>query len=172
MSQPRVKVGATPGKLALIGVLAVVMVIVIASNWPASGEPPADETTVASGPAPPPAPTDSEMLAAAERAASAGPFGEFAEDQHWPERPLSEVTKLDPFAKSDWAIPPDAVAKGQEYNEKEINELFASNNAIIFVAGDKRIARIGDQEYQIGDVIGRYKISDISSRGVVLSEAE
>ena len=50
--------------------------------------------------------------------------------------------------------------------------LLAAENAIILVSGDKRIARVGEHEYQVGDVIGRYKISEISSKGVVLSEAQ
>ena len=54
MSQKQpLKVGATPGKLALIGILAVVMVIVIASNWPSAAAPLADETALAAEPSAP-----------------------------------------------------------------------------------------------------------------------
>jgi hypothetical protein len=35
-----------------------------------------------------------------------------------------------------------------------------------------RIARIGKHEYQVGDTIGEYEITDISSAGVVLSEID
>jgi hypothetical protein len=164
--------GATPGKLALVAVLALVMIGVIASNWPSDESGPVDdtvgavpETAAASSspsvagaePPPPPPPT--------------GPFGEFAVDQHWPERPLKEVTSYDPLAASEWVRPP-AVAEGPVYNEEQINDLLAAQNAIIFVAGDKRIARIGDKEFQVGDEIGRYTISDITAKGVVLNESE
>jgi hypothetical protein len=170
--QPRLPLGATPGKLALIVVLAVVMVAVIASNWPSAAAPPMDETETAAEPQTPTPDASSSATTETQPAASASPFGKFAEDRHWPEPPLNEVTEFDPLAASDWARPPSAALDGGPvYNEQQINELLAKN-AIIFVAGDKRIARIGDQEFQVGDVIGRYTISDISAKGVVLSEAK
>lgn len=172
MSQKRLKVGATPGKLALIGVLALAMVIVTASNWPSAPAPPVDVAATAPVPTPSGLPPTTEGIPNTQEAAPAGPFGQFAEDRHWPELPLDEVTAFDPFATSAWAAPLAAAAEGPAYNQEQINELFAAENAIILVAGDKRIASIGDREYKIGDVIGRFRISDISSRGVVLSEAQ
>ncbi len=170
MSQKRLKVGATPGKLALIGVLALAMVIVIASNWPSAPALPVD--VAATAPTPNGLPPTTEGIPNTQEAAPAGPFGQFAEDRNWPELPLHEVTAFDPFATSAWAAPLAAAAEGPAYNQEQINELFAAENAIILVAGDKRIASIGDREYKIGDVIGRFRISDISSRGVVLSEVQ
>jgi hypothetical protein len=173
MSQkPSVKVGATPGKLALIGILAVVMVIVIASNWPSAAAPLADETALAAEPSDPTPAAASEATTDTPVATSASPFGEFAEDQHWPELPLKEVTEFDPFAISKWAVPAVGVDGAPVLNEEQINEMLAAENAIILVSGDKRIARIGDQEFQVGDVLGRFKITDITSKGVVLSEVQ
>jgi hypothetical protein len=173
MSQKQtMKVGATPGKLALIGILAVVMVIVIASNWPSAAAPLADETPLAAEPSAQAPPAASEATTDSPEASPASPFGEFAEDRHWPELPLKEVTEFDPFAISKWAAPSVGVDGAPALNETQINELLAAENAIIFVSGDKRIARIGDQEFQVGDVLGRFKITDISSKGVVLSEVQ
>jgi hypothetical protein len=163
--------GATPGKLALIAVLAIVMIGVIASNWPSAAAPPVDET--AAEPQPPVAAATTEASPQTQPAVPAGPFGEFAADQHWPELPITEVTKYDPFAEAHWAAPPkpvESAESGPAYNEEQINELLAAKNAIIFVSGDKRVARIGEQEFQVGDVLGHYKITDITPKGVVLSE--
>ncbi|MBA3482920.1 MAG: hypothetical protein H0T51_14015 [Pirellulales bacterium] len=173
MSQKQpLKVGATPGKLALIGILAVVMVIVIASNWPSAAAPLADEATLAVEPSAPTPPAASETTTDMPEASPASPFGEFAEDKHWPEVPLKEVTEFDPFAISKWAAPAVGVDGAPALNQEQINELLAAENAIILVSGDKRIARIGDQEFQVGDILGRFKITDISSKGVVLSEVQ
>ena len=173
MSQKQpTKVGATPGKLALIGILAVVMVSVIASNWPSAAAPLEDETALAAAPSGPVPPAASQTTTDTPDASPASPFGEFAEDHHWPELPLKEVTEFDPFAVSKWAAPPTSVDGGPAYNQEQINELLAAENAIIFVSGDNRIARIGEQEFHVGDVLGRFKITDISSKGVVLSEAQ
>jgi hypothetical protein len=168
--QPRSRIGATPAKLALIAVLAIALVVVVASNWPQASAtlPSAAEaetqqtTTTPATPGTPEAPPS----------VPASPFGAFAEDKDWPAVPLKDVTKFDPFATAAWAIPPEVEQQERQYNEDQIKELLHAENAIIFVAGDQRVARIGSKEFRVGDVIGHFKITDISSRGVVLSEAE
>ena len=165
------KIGATPGKLALIAVLALVLVGVIAANWPSAAEVPASETESTAARRAPrsPASTSGQQT---QPATPAGPFGEFAEDGHWPELPLRQVTSFDPLATAAWAKPPDTAADGTVLTETQVSELLGAKEAIIFVSGDKRIARIGDKEFQVGDRLGRYLISEISPRGVVLSETE
>ena len=80
---------------------------------------------------------------------------------------------MDPFAMSAWAAPAQSDSAGDEaFNENQINELLSSKDAIIFMAGDKRVARIGKQEFRVGDTVGHYRISDITSQGVVLSEVQ
>jgi hypothetical protein len=171
MSRPAPnKLGATPGKLALIAVLALVLVGVIASNWPTTPEAPATEPKAARRLPTPPATGASRQQN--QPAAPAGPFGEFAEDGHWPELPLRQVTSFDPLATAAWAKSPELTAEGIVRTETQVSELLAAKEAIIFVSGDKRIARIGDKEFQVGDRLGRYLISEITPRGVVLSETE
>lgn len=167
MSQRSSQLGATPGKLALVGVLAVVMIAVVASNWTGAPTPPAEPPAVAAAPL-----SESLPTPATPPTAPAGPFGEFAQDAHWPETPVQEVTEFDPFAPAKWAVVPAATGEAAAHDEEQINELLAAENAIIFVAGNKRLARIGEHDYQIGDVIGRFQISDISAQGVTLSEAK
>lgn len=171
MSQPRVNVGATPGKLALVGVLAVVMVIVIASNWPSAAAPPDADATLAAEPPGPGVVATSAVTTNLQEPVPVGPFGEFAEDHHWPELSMKEVTAIDPLAVSAWAVPLAAASEQSLDEQEQVEALISGENAIILVSGDKRIARIGDREYQVGDVVGHLQISEISAKGVVLSEA-
>lgn len=182
MSQkPRNRVGATPAKLALIGVLALVMVGVIASNFSGGQSPPvaaaaegvehAPETT-ASGVAN----SSAGSSAAPQADDAANPFGKFAEVEPWPKAPLKTVTRFDPFARAAWAVvkevvESDAAAEEQD-SARKLDELRNAENAIIIMSGDTRKAVIGEHEFQIGDVIGRFRIEDITSSGVVLSEIE
>jgi hypothetical protein len=172
MSRPAPnKLGATPGKLALIAVLALMLIGVVAANWPSAPGAPNDEAETKTARR---VPTNLVSTSGQQTppATPAGPFGEFAEDGHWPELPLRQVTSLDPLATAAWAKPPEQSAEGAVRTETQINELLAAKEAIIFVSGDKRIARIGDRQFQVGDRLGRYLISEISPRGVVLSESE
>jgi hypothetical protein len=180
MSEPRnMRVGATPGKLALIVVLSIALVGVIAKNWPSSSpeeKSPTAEAYIAQGSTSSPtvATTTPTAIAPPEmnKATSDNPFGEFLVDDDWQELPLKEVTKYDPFAIADWAMAAEAGGlAGDMMSEKQINELLAAKDAIIFMTGDKRVARIGKQDFRVGDRIGRYKISDITAKGVVLSAA-
>jgi hypothetical protein len=167
---PKDKLGATPGKLALVTVLVLVLVGVVASNWPSAAPSPQEEIAADNAPPARREKATPAVGAAAKSAEVATPFDEFAEDGHWPDLPMSEVTKFDPLAKAAWAQP--AVGAEGEVSNAQISELLTAENAIIFMSGDTRVARIGENEYHIGDVIGRYQISDITSRGVVLSESK
>ena len=179
MSEPRrLQVGATPGRLALIGVLSIGLVGVIAKNWFGSSEPEQEaattETHITAVATTPPTiaatPPAVSTEATGNAATADNPFGEFVADDDWPEAPLDEVIKYDPFATAHWAIAAEAGGPaGDVVSEKQINELLAAKDAIIFMAGDTRVARIGKQEFRVGDTIGRYKISDITAQGVVLS---
>ena len=180
--KPRHRVGATPAKLALIGVLALVMVGVIASNFSGGQSPPvaaaaereagAPEATVSQGVA------DSAVgpSTAPQADGTANPFGKFTEEEPWPKAPLKTVTRFDPFARAAWAVvkevaEPDAAAEEQD-SARKLDELRNAENAIIIMSGETRKAVIGEHEFQIGDVIGRFRIEDITSSGVALSEIE
>jgi hypothetical protein len=131
----------------------------------------------ASAPAPAATPTTLATSASkgaagsnAAAASEANPFGDFAVDQNWPEPTIGEITKHDPFAAGSWAGAQAESAEDEALTEKRINELMESKDAIIFMTGGTRVARIGKQEFRVGDRLGRYTISAITSQGVVLSE--
>lgn len=170
--QLRDRLGATPGKLALIGVLAVALMAVIASNWPAEKPARALASTADDTRRGPATEADGRSSGTPQSDQSDDPFGEFATDDNWSAPPLWEVTRFDPLAAPEWATPPQANGEGDVLTQEQMEELLAAQNAIIFMSGETRVARIGDREFKVGDIIGHYKISEISSQGVVLSEVE
>jgi hypothetical protein len=158
--------GATRGQLALVGVLAVILVGVVANNLrgpaeePTAAVPPVVPAT--SGPA-------SSAIVANKPAADGSPFGEFAVDADWPAPSLEQLINFDPFA------PPASVAaveQGSDSTDDSLSNLKQAQDAIIFVAGGQRVARIGETEYHVGDAVGRFRITEISSAGIVLSEPQ
>ncbi len=181
-AQGRDRVGATRGKLAAIGLLAVVFVGVLASNFRTA----ADEPIAAALPAGQPSAVVSPAIPAVEgpsngpqiqseaeptHAKAATPFGEFAEDGDWPEYSLDKLVSFDPFGTPTWMAAPEPVAEGPaEADSQSLKEFQEAQNAIILVSGDHRVARIGSQEYRVGDMVGPYQITEISSAGIVLSE--
>ena len=166
----RVQVGATPAKVVLVCLLACVLLAVIVANRQsasAEGETAALPASLNEGA------SSIHPLAPADPAGSdkwQSHFGEFAYEEVWPEAPLSEATKVDPLAAPSWAIAHEQ--SEEKFDEAQIKELFASQNTIIFMSGRRRIARVGTQEFEVGDTIGQFKITDISAHGVALSEIE
>jgi hypothetical protein len=174
-ARAKAKAGASPAKLALIAILALALIGVIASNFTSSGEPAAESHSAQEVPRAGTAPSTATSTPAARvaQAETANPLGDFAADESWPEPAMREVTRFDPFAAPEWAVAASGEqAADEEVSAKQLNELLSSKDAIIFMSGDKRVARIGKMEFRVGDVIGHYKISDITSQGVVLSEAQ
>jgi hypothetical protein len=170
---PRDRIGATRGKLALVGVLAMVLAGVLVRNFGGGGQ----ELAQVDGAAAPRASSTAKATPAGgsepvPNQKSYNPFGEFAADRDWPTISLDKIISFDPLAAPPWAAAAEqaeAAANG-EPEAKSLEELRTAANAIIFIADGQRVARIGDQEYHVGDRVGRYEITDISSAGIVLSE--
>jgi hypothetical protein len=180
----RDRIGATRGKLALIGLLAVALAGVVAANFRggdaiASAAPaeavgtevaaaqPAAVAPVRSAPTSPAAST----IPASADAKPATPFGEFAVDADWPDYSIDELVRFDPFAAPAWNAPAAAADGGEGAQSASLQQLQEAQNAIILVSGNERVARIGTQEYRVGDKVGPYLITGISSAGIVLSES-
>lgn len=167
--QPRKKSSATPAQLALVGILSLVLVGVLASQW-LGGDPPAIEPTSAAEQNDRSTQTEDAHVAVTGQS----PFGVYAVDEPWPAIDADQASQFDPLATPAWAhAAPDVVTLAdQKYSEEKLNELRNATNTIILTAGSKRIARIGKHEYQVGDTIGDFEITDISSAGVVLSKID
>ena len=175
MSQPsRVKPSDSKGKFVLIAVLAVILVSVIASNFTQGHAEPASAEQAEAVPEHSDTSVKSTDTAVEQADRPTGPFAEFADDRHWPSLTLEEIAEFDPLTVPAWAgpPPPSTVGTGREYSQEQLDALNNAENAIILVSGNKRVALIGTQEFRVGDMIGSLRISDISSKGIVLSEPE
>ena len=100
--------GATPGKLAAVGTLAVVLVAVVWHNF-AGSEPPAQ--------APKTRPTTPQAEVAAKQPATTKPAQAKPEltaqvRKVWPKYSLDKVTKHDPLAKPMWYLMAQAAEDG------------------------------------------------------------
>jgi hypothetical protein len=179
------RIGATRGKLALIGLLAVVLAGVVIANFrgdanasaaslaPTAASEVAQPRPVAAATTPRRSPTArAASISSSAGAKHATPFGEFAADANWPEYSLDELVSFDPFAAPAWNAPAKAADGGEVAQAASLQQLQEAQNAIILVSGNERVARIGSQEYRVGDKVGPYLITGISSAGIVLSESQ
>ncbi len=165
------KMGATPGKLALIGVLVLVLGMVIVKQLP-KGTP--------SGASP------SLATASLERSKTekAGPTKQATSETQatetnaksklapWPELGLKETLTSNPFALPSWAVPKEkSVARTETHEEsEELAELLSQGTSIVVIGQGKKSATIGEQKLYVGDILEGYQVTDITTQGVVLNK--
>jgi hypothetical protein len=164
----RGRLGATRGQLALIGALAVALAWVLASNLRGSDENLASSTAAEAAPSPATDADGRSRTPAPSADAKPAPL-----DPHddWPEYSLEELVGFDPLEAPAWLAEAEqaSAARGQSADHS-LEQLQTAENAIILVTGNQRIARIGTQEYHVGDMVGQFPITDISSAGILLGE--
>lgn len=159
------KIGATPGKLALIAVLAVVLVVVVVGQFP-------KKPNVAARPA--------ETVTAAANLQKAivddQPLSvdDLSNSRPWPEFSLKESVVYDPFKKPDWiAVESVATTTEDESNDPEaLSRLQKLGASIVVITDQGKTATIGTQQVQVGDILEGYRITDITTEGVVLKELQ
>lgn len=164
--------GATPGKLAAIGILGLVLVTVIWRNVagssptkPAKASHPSTsakaETALAK-------PASKPQAAISKRIESETP-------RVWPQVSLEQTVKHDPFALPMWYLmaqadeagsPGAAIAKSAQVLE----ELKRQQTKIVVISSEDRVATIGERSYRVGDMIEGFKVTAITTEGIVLTE--
>lgn len=161
--------GATPGKLAVVSVLALVLVAVVWRNI--AGSSPAGPNE-ASSTTPP--------LAAVAKKVPAEPTA--ADSQRrpvvpkvWPKYNLDTVVKFDPLAKPTWYVAAHAAESGTAgaslaRSAQVLEELKKQQTKIIVISGDERIATIGELSLRVGDTIEGFRVTEITTDGIVLTE--
>lgn len=181
------RIGATPGKLATIGLLCAVMALVwwqtIASVIGLDGGNGGAVQTVSYSSDRP----TSNLPATNSR--TRGPVGvQRSINQEslqpavavgdWPDMPIEVATRNDPFAKPQWAIlrkePQTVVASSTgavNAGPATREELMEQGATMIVISGDRKVATIGGQEVTVGDFLGEYQVLDITKAGVILSES-
>lgn len=160
------KMGATPGKLALVGILSLVLVGVIVMQLPKSNPSP-----VATQAAPSRAPSRAKAKQPVSTPANATVANkQTREPQPWPQTDLSELLSRDPFALPTWAVQEKEAAAKQQ--PSELVELQKQGASIVMITKDGKSATIGDQKVSVGDVLEGYRITDITSQGIILDKLE
>jgi hypothetical protein len=176
------KVGATPGKLVLIAVLAVILVGVLIFQFSGKEEPPPPRHRAEVK-----RPAAARPAARRTRAAASTPVEADAakKGRHWPEMALEEVVQHDPFAVPPALRPPTPPvpaaaapkapdkARREEVRRQREQTLAAIRKQgvqMVFLGKEKRIAIIGDRRVRVGDVFDGFRVTDIGSDGVTLSE--
>ncbi len=184
------KAGATKGKLALVAVLAVVLVIVVAGQL-GGGSTTAD---VKRPGATSESPATPGRVAVVQPSQESSPASAVANDAPaWPDLSLEDIVRHDPLAVPAWfqTVVPDndpteaeerafaeerlaaaaaAEAERQQRNAIVLEELRQQGAQIVVLAGNDKVAAIGERWVRVGDRIEQFEITDITRGGVVLSE--
>jgi len=187
------RMGATPGKLALVGVLAVILVAVVVRQLPdktaapeiANRRPTSNHKQVAHKPTP----TQPKNIPAKSKfektKSSTNSKEQPLQKPTWPELSLDTIVAFDPFAPPEWLTAaraaeqsgdPDGLHLSEASRKKRKNEVLAElrkqGTTIVVISKEEKRASIGEQSVRIGDHIEGFLISDITKQGVVLSEIE
>jgi len=185
------KSGATPRKLALVAVLAVVLVAVIAGQLPSRSAAPQlvsrNSSSIQSKLVQPEPKIAAELQPVSPEvpAESAEQSPTEPTTRDWPKLTMDSILSYDPLAEPDWLVqarnttPPvdeatrlAAEAERQRRKEEILQQLREQGaRAVVFSGNDKRAA-IGNQSVRIGETIGGLRITEITRAGIVLTEYE
>lgn len=157
------RLGATPGKLAVVAILAVMLGYVLLNQSRS------DVNTIASS-----APQTKSPVKRSEKSDKTEHVKakqDSVEKRSWPEMSVAQACRSDPFARPVWYLStleePVEPVRGASQTIEALSKL---GPKIIVIAGEERIATIGDQEYREGDTIEGLVISEITSDGIVFTE--
>lgn len=173
-SQQTSKVGATPGKLVLMGVLAVVFVVVLIVQFggDSSAEPSAALGSETSPPLQNPVVTERRPTAKPDEAPTP-----------WPVLQCAEVIGYDPFSTPSTLADdsassqdiahnsPDADRKARQ--EQTLKELQSQGVKAVYGGGPQgMIAVVGSETVRIGQKLGGFRVVAIGPNGISLEPIE
>jgi hypothetical protein len=190
------QLGATPGKLALIGVLAVMLVAALYVQFAPSGEdvPEIGATSPAPAKQRPSAsrPAASEAEKGNAEAKSQEWLIETVDRRQWKSPPLADVARYDPFAlpaafpqpvssadigpgspedgviSADATMSEDLRAQTIADVEEKLAELKQRGVRVIIQGRNRAAAVIGDRTVHVGDVVDGFTVKAIKAEGVVV----
>ncbi len=171
MTQWLKKYGMTPGRAAIMAVLALALGVIWGPQLLSSG---VDRPAVSAAPPRTAEPTASPVQAPLALPAIAGE--KEAKRQSLPQISAEEAGAYDPFAPPSWS--PAAVsllagdAAGAIDNTAERFQAIRSRGvAMILVSPDGNAAQLGDRTLRVGDSIDGFEVVDITAEGVVFKPA-
>ena len=177
------KIGATPAKLVVVGVLGVVLLAVVVPQLLGSQQHGPQQHSKS-----PEVPTNDSLSKTALKPQphgnapsenTSGPALSKTENRPapvWPQIPMEQILSYDPLAAPPWFIaamsqPKENIKTARnEDNLEVLEELEQQGASIVVITSQARVARIGDLQIRIGDRIEGFHVSDITTKGVVLTE--
>ncbi len=164
MTTPLQKLGLTPVKGALVGLLAIGMGWVWSPLILGEARPPRRES-VARAPKKSPSPKPARL----EKAQDPNPSPAHAVAAV--KMTLAEATRHDPFATPAWAPQPGSPAASglpasPGLTRERFKTLASTGVAMLLVSEEGQAAQIGDRTVQVGDVIDGFRVVEISPSGV------
>lgn len=153
------RLGATPGKLALVCVLGVVLVGVLTL-----GQPGRADSNAARPDRPRPKPGQTTPAESTRTPHLPAP-----DTRVWPAVTMEELLAHNPF--QDPRAPAEPRAQAPRANPSALAELQRQGASIVVIGDGEKRAMIGDRQYKIGDVVNGYQVTDITTSGVVFTEA-
>jgi len=192
------RMGATPGKLALVGVLAVVLGTVLVGQLPDSTTTPevarrprtpmlnqSNSTAAANQPRNIQQRTHQSQPRPFHSNSSTKSREQSSEPPTWPDLSLETIVAFDPFATPQWLSSATAAAQAGPVDTRLLTEaarrarkasvlkdLQDQGTTIVVITSDDKRATIGNQTFRIGDHLEGFVITDITRQGVVLTEFE
>ena len=166
--QTKDKLGATRGKLALVGLLALTLVGVVVKQLPESPPERASleqtsaqakgnsETSLAS------ADSENRTLLITDKGREQSPL--------WPESNLAETLANNPFALPSWAKQEKLVEVEESSQTSDLAELQEQGATIVVIANGEKSATIGENRYFVGDVLAGFRVTDITTQGILLDK--
>ena len=158
-TKPTNRYGATPGKLALIGVLAVVLAIVIVRQLP--------DRTKKNLAAQPAANASSQKTENDDTVDS-----EKRDLPPWPEFNFTKTIAHDPFAQPSWIAQEESGQRTNHDDSVELAALQQQGASIVLIAEDRKLATIGKRKIGVGDLVEGYTITDITTDGIILNKLD
>ena len=91
----------------------------------------------------------------------------------WPEVDFAESLASNPFALPSWAVRAKPLGTvTQEFASRELAELKEQGATIIVIGSEKKTATIGEEKYHVGDALEGFRVTDITTHGIVLNKLD
>ncbi len=177
------RTGATPGKLVLIAVLAIVLVVVLVVQFGGDAEPTAANAKRPLARRRPALPVVKASLAP-RPVVTPHVVTTTTAVKHWSPIPMEEIRQYDPFALPSWGQVAQAAPAEQSSNpatnqdprdaerRTALAKLMQQGVSIVVVNGDRRTATIGERTVAVGDTLLGYRVKAITATGVVLDDSQ
>lgn len=160
------KAGASPAKLALVGVLSLALVAVFRHNASSTAAAPPDKKArQATAP-------QNELVSQSRPVAVK--MLQTQEPKKWPKIAFESIVAHDPFALPMWYLTAQADEAGTAGSlartTQVLEELKKQKSKIVVITDEERVAMIGELNLRVGDTIEGFEVTEITTEGIVLTE--